>query len=52
MLTKEEAHGFAANWLAAWNAHDLDQIMAHYITFLVLRGDSSTVEWSGATRRR
>ena len=30
MLTKEEAHRFAANWLAAWNAHDLDQIMAHY----------------------
>ncbi|TMA84405.1 MAG: nuclear transport factor 2 family protein [Deltaproteobacteria bacterium] len=30
MLTKEEAHGFAASWLAAWNAHDLDQIMAHY----------------------
>jgi len=30
MLTKEEAHHFAEHWLAAWNAHDLDQIMAHY----------------------
>jgi hypothetical protein len=30
MLTKEEAQRFAAHWLAAWNTHDLDQIMAHY----------------------
>ena len=30
MLTKEDADDFAAHWLAAWNAHDLDQIMAHY----------------------
>jgi hypothetical protein len=30
MLTKEEAHHFAEHWLTAWNAHDLDQIMAHY----------------------
>lgn len=30
MLTKEQAHRFAQEWIAAWNAHDLDQIMAHY----------------------
>jgi hypothetical protein len=30
MLTKEQAHQFAQEWIAAWNAHDLDQIMAHY----------------------
>jgi hypothetical protein len=30
MLTKEEAHRLAEEWVAAWNAHDLDQIMAHY----------------------
>ena len=30
MLTKEEAYHFAEHWLNAWNAHDLDQIMAHY----------------------
>ena len=30
MLTKDEARDFAEHWLAAWNAHDLDQIMAHY----------------------
>src|SRR5438093_9199399 len=30
MLTKEEAHRFAEHWISAWNAHDLDRIMAHY----------------------
>ena len=30
MPTKEDAGDFAAHWLAAWNAPDLDQIMAHY----------------------
>src|SRR5215207_2739078 len=30
MLTKEQAHQFAQAWVAAWNTHDLDQIMSHY----------------------
>jgi hypothetical protein len=30
MLTKEEAHKLAEHWVTAWNAHDLDKIMAHY----------------------
>ena len=30
MLTKEEAHRFAEEWVAAWNGHDLDRIMSHY----------------------
>jgi len=30
MLTKDDAYQFAEHWLAAWNAHDLEQIMAHY----------------------
>jgi ketosteroid isomerase-like protein len=30
MLTKEEAYTLAEHWIAAWNAHDLGQIMAHY----------------------
>jgi hypothetical protein len=30
MLTKEQVHQLAQEWIAAWNAHDLDQIMAHY----------------------
>ena len=30
MLDRARAEGFAAAWIAAWNAHDLDAILAHY----------------------
>ena len=30
MLTKEKAQDFAQHWVAAWNAHDLDQVLSHY----------------------
>jgi ketosteroid isomerase-like protein len=30
MLSKEFADRFAAEWIAAWNARDLDRILAHY----------------------
>jgi len=29
-MNKEEAWKLANEWVAAWNAHDLDSIMAHY----------------------
>ena len=29
-MTKDEARILANHWIAAWNAHDLDLIMAHY----------------------
>jgi predicted ester cyclase len=29
-VTKDEAWKLAEHWVAAWNAHDLDLIMAHY----------------------
>jgi hypothetical protein len=29
-VTKDEAQNLADHWIAAWNAHDLDLIMAHY----------------------
>ena len=29
-MTKDEVLKLANDWLAAWNAHDLDQIMTHY----------------------
>jgi hypothetical protein len=29
-VTKNEAWNLANHWVAAWNAHDLDLIMAHY----------------------
>src|SRR5271168_4124206 len=29
-MTRDEAWNLANHWVAAWNAHDLDAIMAHY----------------------
>lgn len=29
-MTKDDAWKLANRWAAAWNAHDLDQIVAHY----------------------
>ena len=31
MLTPERAQRFADEWYAAWNAHDLDAILDHYV---------------------
>lgn len=30
MIDKAFADHFAADWIASWNAHDLDRILAHY----------------------
>ena len=30
MRTDSEARQFAAEWIAAWNSHDLDAILSHY----------------------
>lgn len=30
MISHEQARQFAASWISAWNAHDLDRILAHY----------------------
>jgi len=29
-MTRDEARSLADHWVAAWNSHDLDQIMMHY----------------------
>ena len=29
-MTKDEARNLANDWIAAWNSHNLDLIMAHY----------------------
>jgi hypothetical protein len=29
-MTAEQAEAFVHEWVAAWNAHDLDQILSHY----------------------
>jgi ketosteroid isomerase-like protein len=36
LMTEEEARSFAADWIEAWNSHDLDRIMTHYAEDLVL----------------
>lgn len=30
VITREHAERFADEWIAAWNAHDLDRVLAHY----------------------
>ena len=30
MITRDQAQHFASEWIAAWNSHDLDRILAHY----------------------
>lgn len=35
-MTKADALRFAEEWIAAWNAHDLDGILSHYDESVVL----------------
>lgn len=30
MIDRTFANRFAADWIAAWNSHDLDRVLAHY----------------------
>lgn len=30
MLNREFADRFASEWIAAWNAHDVERVLAHY----------------------
>lgn len=32
-----DIHAFAEEWIAAWNAHDLDRILSHYAEDIVFR---------------
>jgi hypothetical protein len=36
MLSESQIRQFADDWLGAWNAHDLDAIMSHYASEIVL----------------
>ncbi len=31
MIDEPFAQAFAADWIAAWNRHDLDAVLAHYV---------------------
>jgi len=60
MTTESEAEGFARQWVAAWNSHDLDAIMSHYdvdvvlispVAAKILDDPSGTVEGNAALRK-
>lgn len=34
-MTPNEARAFAAEWIAAWNSHDLERILSHYAADIV-----------------
>ena len=36
MLSESQAREFANQWVQAWNSHDLDAIMSHYASEVVL----------------
>ncbi|MGH9587536.1 MAG: nuclear transport factor 2 family protein [Acidobacteriaceae bacterium] len=36
MLSEPEVRKFAEDWISAWNSHDLDAILSHYATDVVL----------------
>ena len=59
MITESEVKGFARQWVAAWNSHDLDAIMSHYdvdvvlispVAAKILDRPSGTVEGDAALR--
>ena len=42
------AEAFAEEWVAAWNARDLDRILAHYAPDIVFRApDGREASWTG-----
>jgi len=52
-MRPEDARRFAAQWAAAWNAHDLDRILSHYADDFVMRSPvivQMTGESSGSLR--
>lgn len=46
-MTEERAASFAREWIAAWNAHDLDRILSHYAEDVVFASPFA-VELAGA----
>ena len=53
MMPTEQANRFADEWIAAWNGHDLDRILAHYTDDFVMTSpfvELVTGESSGTLR--
>lgn len=36
-MTTVDTDAFAAEWVAAWNAHDLERVLSHYADDVVMR---------------
>jgi hypothetical protein len=60
MLSETEVRQFANEWIAAWNAHDLDAVISHYapdvtlnspVAVEVLKDESGTVVGREALRK-
>ena len=58
-ITKEWAESFAAEWVDAWNAHDLPRVLSHYTDdfemnspFIAEFADETTGRLSGKERVR
>lgn len=59
MFNEAAARQFASEWIAAWNAHDLDAVMSHYtadvtltspVAVEILKDESGTVKGREALR--
>jgi ketosteroid isomerase-like protein len=46
-MTEKKAQRFAREWIAAWNAHDLDRILSHHDEGVVF-ASALAVELAGA----
>ena len=40
-MTHPDPDAFAADWIAAWNSHDLDAILSHYADDVVFRSPTA-----------
>jgi hypothetical protein len=45
-LNRDDATAAAEDWIAAWNAHDLDAILEHYAENVVFRADTVVARWN------
>lgn len=44
-MAYEEVEAHAKDWIAAWNAHDLERIMSHYAQDVVFEAETVKARW-------
>ena len=51
LVKTRQFEGFAADWIAAWNAHSIDRIMSHYAEDVTVKSPflAEAVKGSGGT---